>query len=294
MTEPKQQAVAETTPLVCQGRCAPMVLRCGHLRHPDGTTQRLRAKHSYRLFGVIDGMLVVQGELSLGPGSLALIPPGGDRQLCFGPSSAVLQAVFDVVPVPRRRSAQGDWIHLAPARPQPSPREMWGVDLPLQVPPALCAAGLGALHLIRAMYWRSPAGHARACGHLGAFLGNLAYHCAQAPAPAVAGASRSRVLQQALQLIDDPQAAPLSVAAVAELVGTSREHLSRLAQRELGRSLRAVIQTRRREMACRLLLDTDQPVSAIADDLNYRSEASFYRAFRRWFGVTPSDFRQRR
>lgn len=104
----------------------------------------------------------------------------------------------------------------------------------------------------------------------------------------------STLLQRVLQFLDDPQTAPLSVRAVAAMLGVSREHLSRLTRRHLGRSLREVIQIRRREMACRLLLDTELSVEEIAMSLSYQHPPFFHRAFRRWLGVASLDYRRRR
>ncbi len=282
--------------LVLGGAYAPAVLRCGYLHHHQVLEERFRGRRSYRLIGVIDGVMDLHPaheDGAFGPGSVLLLPPGGDRLLRYGLNCTVLHAVFDVEPVQRRRSEHGDWVHVAPVRAQPSPRQVWGVDLPLRIPAELGAAGLGCLQLLRAMYWRSSAGYARACGHLAGFLGDLAYHCEHRQQASAAAGGDSALLQRALQFLDDPQAAPLSVQAVAAMAGVSREHLSRLTRRHLGRSLREVIQIRRQEMACRLLLDTQLSVEEIAASLGYQHPPSFDRAFRRWLGVTPSDYRRR-
>jgi AraC-like DNA-binding protein len=175
---------------------------------------------------------------------------------------------------------------------------LWGVDLPLKVPRDLSQAALNALHHIRVTYWRHAGGYARACGQLSAFLGELAAwaHGHGSPpmdAPAQAQPD-SPLLREALQLLDDPKAAPTSIQTAAEMLGVSRQHLARLARRHLGRSLQDIVQARRRHMATRLLLETGLSVRRIAGDLGYRQVPSFIRAFRRWYGLSPSEFRATR
>ena len=47
----------------------------------------------------------------------------------------------------------------------------------------------------------------------------------------------------------------------------------------------------REELACWLLIQTDQSIEAIAEQLGYQDTSNFSRTFRRWLGCTPSDFR---
>jgi AraC-like DNA-binding protein len=49
----------------------------------------------------------------------------------------------------------------------------------------------------------------------------------------------------------------------------------------------------RSQRAVELLRDTELSVDAIAIDLGYSDTANFTRAFRRWHGRTPSEFRKR-
>jgi AraC-like DNA-binding protein len=54
-----------------------------------------------------------------------------------------------------------------------------------------------------------------------------------------------------------------------------------------------VLESVKREMACRLLCDTQLQIQQIAESLLYASAANFSTAFHRWTGVTPSAFRRR-
>ncbi len=60
----------------------------------------------------------------------------------------------------------------------------------------------------------------------------------------------------------------------------------------MGQSLSDLKDEVRRTRAAALLTRTDRTVAQIAEDVGYREESAFFRAFRRWYGVTPGDFRR--
>jgi AraC-like DNA-binding protein len=55
-----------------------------------------------------------------------------------------------------------------------------------------------------------------------------------------------------------------------------------------------LLEQTRAEMAGDLLERPDRSVSEIAHDLGFTQQANFTRAFRRWAGGSPSQFRQQR
>lgn len=61
--------------------------------------------------------------------------------------------------------------------------------------------------------------------------------------------------------------------------------------REEGTTYQQLRDTVREELACWLLLQSALPVEAIAERLGYADTSNFSRTFRRWVGVTPSEFR---
>jgi AraC-like DNA-binding protein len=81
-----------------------------------------------------------------------------------------------------------------------------------------------------------------------------------------------------------------SAAVVAARLGMSLRSLNRRLQ-EHGTSFQALRDEARRIRAVRLLQSTAEPVEAIAAALGYANAAGFHRAFRRWTGVSPGDFR---
>ena len=86
---------------------------------------------------------------------------------------------------------------------------------------------------------------------------------------------------------DDP------VRSLTELAGelhVDRRTLQRWLARE-GVSFRALLEESRRARAAELLTVTRRPVGEIAELLGYAESAAFTRAFKRWYGVTPTGYR---
>ncbi|KRA84028.1 helix-turn-helix domain-containing protein [Altererythrobacter sp. Root672] len=95
-----------------------------------------------------------------------------------------------------------------------------------------------------------------------------------------------------LYVLENPQA-DLSLGAVAQAVGLSSRHLSRLFQAELGVSLAAYVELSRIDIARRLLDGSTAPLKTIAYAAGFGSTATLRRAFLRAFGVTPLEYRFR-
>jgi AraC-like DNA-binding protein len=79
---------------------------------------------------------------------------------------------------------------------------------------------------------------------------------------------------------------------VAQLLQVSPRTLQRLLN-EAGSSYSGLVERCRCRVACESLRLTQDPVRDIAALLGYRDVSSFSRAFRRWTGITPRDFRKR-
>jgi AraC-like DNA-binding protein len=82
----------------------------------------------------------------------------------------------------------------------------------------------------------------------------------------------------------------------ADQIATLLSMHSRTLHRRLaasGTNFRALVDECRYEIARQMLDDTDADVCQIAAMLNYADTSAFARAFRRWSGTTPSDWRTR-
>jgi AraC-like DNA-binding protein len=79
--------------------------------------------------------------------------------------------------------------------------------------------------------------------------------------------------------------------SVASRLGVSVRTLSRRLQDE-GTSYREVLEDIRLTMAQEFLALTDLPLADVSLAVAFANEASFYRAFRRWAGMTPDEWRR--
>lgn len=84
-----------------------------------------------------------------------------------------------------------------------------------------------------------------------------------------------------------------SLDEVAVQIGLHRRTLSRKLA-IAGTSFREMRNDASQEVACQLLENTRMPVTDIAATLGYAEPAAFTRAFRRWSGLTPSQWRMSR
>lgn len=85
----------------------------------------------------------------------------------------------------------------------------------------------------------------------------------------------------------------LTCESVAEHVHFNPDYLTRLFKKNEGMTLSQYIYTQKMELAKKLLLKTDLPVSAIAAKLSYTNLAQFSRTFKAFTKQTPLAFRNR-
>lgn len=101
---------------------------------------------------------------------------------------------------------------------------------------------------------------------------------------------RLRLLWEEMQsrLIED-----WTLKALAHAAHVSEEHFRRLCWKELGRSPMAHLTSLRMQAAQTLLVSTKDKQETIAQLVGYRSPIAFARAFKRWVGCHPSEYRAR-
>lgn len=80
------------------------------------------------------------------------------------------------------------------------------------------------------------------------------------------------------------------VARVAKSLGTSRRTLQRRLTGE-GQTFESVLDQVRYEMAAGFLADEQRSIADVAWLVGFRELSAFYRAFRRWSGRTPAEYR---
>jgi AraC-like DNA-binding protein len=100
---------------------------------------------------------------------------------------------------------------------------------------------------------------------------------------------RERIKQQLLRSL--PEA--LEMQAAASAVGISERSLRRRLEDE-GSSYSQLIDEAKLELSRRLLADPTLPIKRVAGQLGFADVRSFHRAFKRWTGLTPVEFRSQR
>lgn len=108
-----------------------------------------------------------------------------------------------------------------------------------------------------------------------------------------AKASGNDLAEQVRQCLLKAFPEQLSVQDTAARLGISERRLRRQLQM-LGLSYSDLLQQCQRLVAERLLADAALSLKQVADTLGFSSVSTFHRAFRRWAGVTPSDWREGR
>ncbi len=98
---------------------------------------------------------------------------------------------------------------------------------------------------------------------------------------------------QALRYIRENVHQPIRVEDVLEAVPLSRRALEQRFQKALGRSPASEIRRARLERAKRLLVETDLPLSIIADRCGFNHSEVMIRNFQKHLGVSPGRFRRR-
>lgn len=104
--------------------------------------------------------------------------------------------------------------------------------------------------------------------------------------------SHSALVSDVQNYVTSHLSEPLDVSSIAHHFKVSREHLSRVFREETGTPLHAGITRARLRSAVTLLLQTRLNVKEIATRCGYMEYSVFYRAFRKWIGVSPDSIRR--
>ena len=107
----------------------------------------------------------------------------------------------------------------------------------------------------------------------------------------VVALSRHR-LARVIDLIEDRLADDVGVAELAAFVGMSRHHFGRALKASCGLTPFALITERRMLRAEGMLRDTQRSIIVIAASVGYANPGKFAEAFRRRFGMTPTQWRR--
>ncbi|WP_276352008.1 AraC family transcriptional regulator [Cohnella caldifontis] len=111
------------------------------------------------------------------------------------------------------------------------------------------------------------------------------------PAVSRAGAA-ARTADRAARWLESQLALPVTIAELAKDLGYHRTHLTKLFVREIGMSPVRYLQRARIERA-KLLLREPFSVEQVAASVGYGDPLYFSKAFKKWTGMTPTEYRMR-
>jgi AraC-like DNA-binding protein len=102
---------------------------------------------------------------------------------------------------------------------------------------------------------------------------------------------RDRDVGKALALLHKQPSHPWTIASLAHEVGLSRSVLAERFRHYLSDTPMGYLTRWRLQLAAQVLTSTSKSVAEVANDVGYKSEPSFNRAFKREFEVPPARFR---
>ena len=91
-------------------------------------------------------------------------------------------------------------------------------------------------------------------------------------------------------IIEKQYSSKLHLASLAEELGVSPNYLSSVYSRERGQRFCDTLLAKRMECARHLLLQGELSMQDIAEAVGFSSESYLRRQFRRYYGITPTDF----
>ncbi len=102
----------------------------------------------------------------------------------------------------------------------------------------------------------------------------------------------SEAVNKAIAHINTHYAGPLSNRTLSDVSGYHINHLNRLFLRQTGATVHRYLLNVRIEEAKKLLMNTDLPLSDIAEQTGFNSSAHFSSYFRKTSGTSPSEYRK--
>jgi YesN/AraC family two-component response regulator len=102
-----------------------------------------------------------------------------------------------------------------------------------------------------------------------------------------------KLFTQALTTIEKRLATPPSLVELASMLGTNERKLTEIFRQRVGMTVFDYFSEMRLETARHLLIESQMRIQAIAGHVGYRNAGDFTRAFRRRYGLSPREYRQR-
>ncbi|WP_018635031.1 AraC family transcriptional regulator [Parafrankia elaeagni] len=111
--------------------------------------------------------------------------------------------------------------------------------------------------------------------------------------PEVITALKDPAISKALLIMYTRFVEPWTIESLAREVGMSRSAFAASFREIVGESPSSHLTLRRMRESARLLAESDVPLGVIPQKVGYKSAVGFHIAFRKCFGITPGEYRQR-
>lgn len=98
-------------------------------------------------------------------------------------------------------------------------------------------------------------------------------------------------VRQAREAVRENISEPTSLDALAQMVGVHPVSLAREFRRHYGCTVGEYVRQLRIDAACRALSDSETPLSTVATNAGFYDQSHFANTFRRYTGMTPTQFR---
>jgi AraC-like DNA-binding protein len=176
---------------------------------------------------------------------------------------------------------------------QPSPREVWGVDMPV-LPPEVLWPQIRAIVPSIITHWKSglTSNILRAQHELaGLLLEWVCFEMARSSQPHMLSAHER--IERAEALVRNDLAAGVSVSDMATAAGYSRSRFSEIYCQIRGKTAGQFLLQSRLQRAKALLRQTTLSAKTVAQLVGYQDSTAFGRAFRSEWGLSPLAWRKR-
>jgi len=185
---------------------------------------------------------------------------------------------------------QYEWKKRLNAPVQPQPNEVWGIELPVLLPPELYIYSNRMIAQVASEWWRDSLGLALANAYLGQWLIHVVRYLKQPPNEHGESQPVPHWLDEAKRLLRQNLVNIITTQDWAMHLGL-QEHQFRLrCLKETGSPPKQLMNGIRLEHAKTLLYTTEHPMTQIAALCGYHSRKSFTRWFKAQTGMTPSEW----
>ena len=101
---------------------------------------------------------------------------------------------------------------------------------------------------------------------------------------------KNALMEQITNFVDANLTEKLTLKVISVHCGVSVSTVTQLFQKQASTTFHDFVTQRRMEMA-RKLIGEDMPLEQVGKEVGYRDHSTFYRAFRRYFDVSPREYR---